>query len=146
MIEKLQQRLRPYAPLFLRLGLGIVFFLFGFQKLSTPEQGQAEVQILLNIGIGGAAAINFYLGVTEMLISISLLLGAFVRYGALLATLLVIMFFTSIVSKYGISQDPTLNRDIGLAGAAFTIFLIGAGPFSIDAILKKRKKGAILPQ
>ena len=51
-----------YASLVLRLGLAIVFGLFGYQKLSVPEQTRAEIQLLLDIGLGSAAAINFYLG------------------------------------------------------------------------------------
>lgn len=140
MIEQLQQRLKPYAPLFLRLGLAAVFFLFSFQKLFSPEQGRAEIQLLLNIGIGGSAALNFYLGLAELIIGICLLLGAYMRYAGLAAFFLITTFFLGIVTKYGITQDPTLNRDLGLIGASFTIWLLGAGPFSIDQWRKKKKE------
>lgn len=140
MIEKFRQRLQPYAPLFLRLGLAVVFFLFSFQKLSAPEQGRAEIQLLLNIGIGGAAALNFYLGLAELIIGACLLLGAFVRYAGLGAFILIGTFFLGIVTKYGITQDPTLNRDLGLIGASFALWLLGAGPFSIDRWLSKRNE------
>ncbi len=139
MIERIRQRLQPYAPLFLRLGLAVVFFLFAFQKLSNPEQGRAEIQLLLNIGIGGSAALNFYLGVAEIIISVCLLLGAFIKYAGLGAFILIGTFFLGIVTKYGITQDPTLNRDLGLIGASFAIWLLGAGPFSVDHWQEKRK-------
>ena len=142
MLEQLQQRLAPYAPLFLRLGISIVFFLFAFQKLSNPEQGRAEIQLLLNIGLGGAAALNFYLGLAELIIGVCLLLGAFIKYAGLGAFILIGMFFLGIVTKYGITQDPTLNRDLGLIGASFTLWLLGAGPFSIDRWREKRKSPA----
>ncbi len=138
MIKNIQQKLNPYAPLFLRLGLGTVFFLFAFQKLSNPGQGQSEIQLLLNIGIGGASALNFYLGITELLVGISFILGAFIRYTGLIGATLIIIFFSGLVTKYGFSQDPTLNRDLGLLAGAITLWLLGAGPFSIDKKFEAR--------
>jgi len=145
MITHIQQRLKPYAPLFLRLGLGAVFVLFGFQKLSSPEQTRAEIQLLLeggifDIGLGGAAAVNYYLGITEMIVGVAFLLGAWIRYVAPIAILLTILFFSGIVSKYGISQDPTLNRDLGLLGASIALFLTGAGPLSVEQWLERQKQ------
>jgi len=140
MLERLQKQLVPYAPLFLRLGLALVFFLFAFQKLGSPEQGGAEIQLLLNIGIGGAAALNYYLGLVELFIGISFLLGAFIRYSGIAGTILITTFFLGVVTKYGITQDPTLNRDLGLLGGVFALWLLGAGPFSIDGWLEKRRR------
>ena len=55
------------ALLVLRIGLAIVFLLFGFQKLSSPSQTTAEIQLILNfMPLAGAAAINFYLGLLEI--------------------------------------------------------------------------------
>ena len=140
MIKNIQQKLNPYAPLFLRFGLGAVFFLFAFQKLSNPGQGQSEIQLLLNIGIGGASALNFYLGVTELLVGLSFIFGAFIKYTGLIGAILIIIFFSGLVTKYGFSQDPTLNRDLGLLAGAITLWLIGAGPFSVDGWMKRGKE------
>jgi len=147
MIKNIREKLKPYTPLFLRLGLGAVFLLFAFQKLSNPGQGQSEIQLLLNIGIGGASALNFYLGIAELLVSISFILGAFIRYTGFIGAVLIIAFFSGLVAKYGFSQDPTLNRDLGLLAGAITLWLLGAGPVSVDGWIKRSKEEKpVIPQ
>ena len=53
---------------------------------------------------------------------------------------MVIMFFVSFLSKYGISINPDLYRDVGLIGASIALFLLGAGPLSIDMRAKTMEK------
>ncbi|MBI2451126.1 MAG: DoxX family membrane protein [Parcubacteria group bacterium] len=136
---------KKYAPLILRMGLAIVFLLFGYHKLVQPGQAQAEVQLLLDIGLGTAAALNYYLGIMEILIGLSLLLGWQIKYFAPVSGFLVIIIFGSILWKYGFTLspervDPTLFRDAGLIGACFALWILGAGAWSIDEWLEERKK------
>lgn len=133
------------APLFLRLGLAAVFLLFGYQKLSTPSVGTSEIQLALGsddkpFGIGPSSALNYYLGLFEVIIAISFLLGTYLRVTAFAAAIMVTGFFIGLVLKYGFSQDPQLNRDVGLIGAALALWLIGPGPWSFDAWLAQRKE------
>ena len=132
MFPSLRRHLRPYAPLFLRLGLGIVYLLFGLQKFTDAVQGQANVRLLLDIGPGAASVVNFAFGVIEILIAASFLLGAFVHFWAFVATVLTVTVFFGIVAKHGLSLDPTLDRDFALIGANIALFLTGAGPLSWD--------------
>lgn len=133
-------RYQKFAPLFLRLGLAIVFILFGLQKLANPLQTTAEIQLLVGLELADAAAINYYLGLAEILVAFSFLFGFKVRFFAGLATLLVTLFFLSILSKYGLSINPDLYRDIGIIGASISLFLQGAGPLSIDELVSKKEK------
>ena len=137
MIKK--ENLKIYAPLVLRLGLAIVFFLFGYQKLSVPEQTRAEIQLLLDIGLGSAAAINYYLGLIELMIAFGFVLGAFIGYLAPLAAFLLFGFFSSFMWKYGINVDPTLFRDIGLLGGALSLWLTGGGALGFDNWRSKKE-------
>ena len=130
MIKK--ENLKICAPLILRLGLAVVFFLFGYQKLSVPEQTRAEIQLLLDISLGSTAAINYYLGLIEIVIAFGFVLGAFIGYLAPLAAFLLFGFFSSFMWKYGLNTDPTLFRDIGLLGGALSLWLTGSGIFSFD--------------
>ena len=141
-LDKIILSYQKFAPLFLRLGLAIVFFLFGFQKLANPSQATAEIQLLLNFELADAAAINFYLGLVEILTAIAFLAGFKIRIFALIASFLVAMFFLSFFVKYGISINPNLYRDIGLLGASLALFLLGAGPWSLDEKISRGKKGA----
>ena len=135
-------KLIPYAPLFLRLGLAIVFFMFGFQKLSSPEQTRAEIQLLLNLNLGTAAALNYYLGIFEITISLGFLLGIGIRFLAPLASFFLIVFLISFIGiglAKGTVIDPTLFRDFGLLGATIALWLLGPGPFSIEEMRKKKR-------
>ncbi len=132
MFDTFGNRFQKYASLFLRLGLGIVFFLFGLKKLMDPEQSTAEVQLLLSFELADAAALSFYLGLVEIMVALSFLTGLKVRAFALIAAALTILFFTSFLAKYGLSINPDLYRDVGLFGASIALFLLGAGPISLD--------------
>lgn len=132
MFESFATRYERFAPLFLRIGLALVFVLFGMQKLSHPSQTTAEVQLLTNFELVDSAALNFYLGLLEIAVAISFLLGFKIRLFALISFLMVSMFFLSFLSKYGVSLNPDLYRDVGLAGASIALFLLGAGPISVD--------------
>lgn len=126
------KNLSAYAPLALRAGLFVVFALFGLQKLSNPSQSASEIQLLMNWNIGNAAAMNYYLGLIEIILAISFFIGFKVKITSLAASGLLILFFSSFLFKYGLSINPNLYRDIGLLGATLALFLWGAGPISID--------------
>ena len=140
MFDSFAARYQKFAPVFLRIGLALVFVFFSIQKLTKPGQGTAEVQLLLNLDLADAAAINYYLGIVEFCIAISFILGFKVRIFALVSSLMVIMFFLSFLAKYGISINPDLYRDVGLIGASICLFLLGAGPLSIDMRAKSTDK------
>jgi|SRR3989344_5210308 len=126
------------ALLVLRLGLAVVFLLFGYHKLSNPAQTTAEIQLLLNFsGLGAVAAINFYMGLTEIIVGIGLALGIKTRWIGLLAALLTASFLGSFLVKYGASINPDLYRDVGLTAIGIAIALLGGGKYSLDGRKKE---------
>lgn len=128
-----------YAPVALRIGLAIVFLLFGLKKLADPGQSTSEIQLLMNFDLADAAALSFYLGLLEILVALSFILGFKVRIASILASLFVTLFFFSFLSKYGLSINPDLYRDIGLLGACIALSLLGAGPMSVDHSLSHKE-------
>ena len=120
------------ALLILRVGLATVFLLFGYQKLSNPAQTTAEIQLILNLGLGGAAAINYYLGLTEVIVALALLAGARVRFFGIIAALLTASFLASFLIKFGVSINPDLYRDVGLTAIGIALAILGAGKYSLD--------------
>ena len=116
------------VPLILRFGLAIVFILFGIHKLQAPSQTTAEIQYILGFEKAEAAApINFYMGLFEIAISISLIIGFQVRLAGLLAALTTLAIFVSFTIKIGslFSIDPGIYRDLGLSGMGLALFFIG---------------------
>jgi uncharacterized membrane protein YphA (DoxX/SURF4 family) len=140
MFDSFATRYQKFAPIFLRIGLALVFIFFSIQKLSKPGQGTAEVQLLLNVELADAAAINYYLGIVEFCIAASFILGFKVRIFALISSVMIVMFFVSFLAKYGISINPDLYRDVGLIGASIALFLLGAGPMSLDTRTPNKEK------
>lgn len=140
MFDSFAVKYQKFAPIFLRIGLVLVFLFFSIQKLTKPGQGTAEVHLLLGVELADAAAINYYLGLAEFCIALSFVLGFKVRIFALISSIMVIMFFISFLAKYGISINPDLYRDVGLIGASITLFLLGAGPMSLDNKSPKKEK------
>lgn len=128
-----------YAPVFVRVGLSIVFTLFSFQKLFSREQTVAEIEFILS-GLGPlsfmaqfSSMINLSMGVIEGAIAMGLFFGIYVRYAATLASLLLFTIFSSYLINYKFSLDPSIYRDLGLLGAAVSLIFTGAGPFSFDS-------------
>ena len=133
-------RLRPdIALLVLRLAAGFSFFMHGYQKV-FGEGGVAGVtQGFTQMGIplpGLAAPFISYL---ELLGGIALMLGLFARvFGFLLfcdmavATLLVHL-------KNGWLGQGGMELTALLGAMALAIALAGAGPYSIDAAIARRR-------
>ena len=134
---------KNWASLLLRWGLAVVFILFGYQKLSIPEQTRAEIQLLLDIGLGSASAINFYLGLIEIMVAISFVLGIFIKKTSLLASLMLLGFFSSFLWKYGLGIDPTLYRDLGLLAGSLALWFLGSGDWSLDEWLSKKRQAQL---
>ncbi|MBI3459213.1 DoxX family protein [Candidatus Azambacteria bacterium] len=126
------EKLKPFAPLCLRLGLAAVFLFFGLEKFYASGQASAEIDSILEIGLDLASLLNFILGIVEIIIGLSFILGWGIRWTAPVAAILIIVIFFLIILKFGLRLDPTISRDIGLIGACLALWFLGAGQWSID--------------
>jgi len=127
------------ALLILRVGLAIVFFLFGFHKLASPSQTTAEIQLIVNLGLGAVSAINYYMGLVEVIIALGLIVGIKTKLMGLVSAFLTASFLASFLVKFGISINPDLYRDVGLTAIGIAIFLSGGGRWSLDARAQKNQ-------
>jgi putative oxidoreductase len=142
-----------WAPLFLRLTIGFGFMAHGWAKLSRGPAGFEK--LLLLIGIPLAHINSYILPCIELFGGLAILLGFFVGLTAipLIGTMLVAIF--TIQFKFGFSSVKTIGLteqgplfgppgyEINLLYIAGLIALIitGAGVWSIDATLIKKKTG-----
>src|SRR3989344_8993983 len=102
------EKLKSWAPVFLRLGLAAVFLVFGLQKLSFPSQGTAEIQQIFTsvageqlLSLGAASAMNYYMGLFELMLGISLAAGMAIRWAGPLSGVLVFCVFASFTLQEG---------------------------------------------
>jgi len=142
---------RQQAPLFLRLAIGFGFMAHGWAKLTRGPEAFAKLLTVLHVPAPHFMA--WVSTLTELLGGFALFVGAFTSIAAvpLIGTMLVAMFTIHI--HFGYSSIKTIGLtpegpqfgppgyEINLLYIAGLVALIitGAGKFSIDGILAKRK-------
>jgi len=145
MNSHLTQRLfstRPgWAPLAVRIPIGIIFVAHGAQKLFGWFGGyglQGTAQWMDSIGLSPGTALALLAGGAEFLGGLALLLGLLVRPAsvALAFTMLVAIFSVHISKGLFLSNG---GFEYGLALLAVTVALVisGAGRFSLDRALAR---------
>ena len=143
---------RQVSPLFLRLAVGFGFMAHGWAKLSRGPEGFAKLLTLLHVPFPHLTAWISVL--IETLGGFAIFAGIFVSLSALplICTMLVAMF--SIHIHYGYSSINTIGLtakgplfgppgyEINLLYIAALIALVisGAGKFSLDAVIAKRRE------
>lgn len=117
--------LPSFAPVVLRLGISAVVMWFGVSQLTNPTMWLGVVPAWAT-GLGPSAnTIIFLNGIFEVIASILLAVGLFVRPVALLLGLHLLV----ITHHFG--PTATGVRDFGLSFAAFAIALAGEDRWSV---------------
>ena len=123
--------LRDWGLLVLRVFLGIIFIYHGIPKLKMSEA--------LGKGMGKSTSFVFILGLLELLAGLALILGFYAEIGALVTGLVMLGAIYYKIFAWKISffaMDKTgWEFDFILFAAAVAILLLGAGAFSLDALL-----------
>jgi putative oxidoreductase len=128
-------KLRPVALFALRLGLGAIFFIHGYDKLFTSTAAALKAFPLL----GFPSYFVYISGALEMFGAILLLLGLFTRVAALLLALeMVVVLIKVSVPQGGIYAVRNYELPLSLCVAAFALVAVGAGLLSIDAATFER--------
>src|SRR6516164_9040836 len=142
---------RQWAPLPLRLMIGYGFVAHGWAKLSRGPAGFAR--LLEQIGAPLPEATAWVSTLTEIVGGLAILAGAFV---AIVSVPLIVMFLVAMFTvhlRYGFSAINTIGLtangplfgppgyEVNLLYIAglLALILAGAGPFSIDRLLSRRK-------
>lgn len=124
---------RNFAFLILRVGLGIVFLLFGIGKFQNDVWTQTIKTMNFFLVLPWDVGISVTLaGIIEIITGAALIIGLFPRFFAglaavQLAMILILLKFEEI-------------RDIGLLGAALYIALVKDESLSVVWLWKKRKE------
>jgi uncharacterized membrane protein YphA (DoxX/SURF4 family) len=135
------ERVKPYtqmAPVILRVGIGIAFIYLGItQKLMRPGEALAVVAKYDLTSVVPVAPELWVIGagLTEALVGVMLIAGAFTRGFSLVA------FGLFTTTLFGLPDDPVVAH-ISLFGLVSALLITGAGPYSVDEWLKARVQTA----
>jgi putative oxidoreductase len=142
---------RQWAPLPLRLIIGYGFMAHGWAKLSRGPEGFAK--LLEQIGAPLPVATAWASTLVEVLGGLAILAGAFVTAASvpLIVMMLVAMFTVhlrygfSAINTIGLTADgpqfgpPGYEVNLLYIAGLLALILGGAGPYSIDRLLARRK-------
>jgi putative oxidoreductase len=143
---------REWAPLPLRLMIGFGFIAHGWAKLSRGPERFAK--LLEQIGAPLPEATAWVSTLVEILGGFAILAGAFVAAVSvpLIVMMLVAMFTVhlrygfSAINTIGLTADgpqfgpPGYEVNLLYIAGLLALILRGAGPFSIDRLLTRRKR------
>ena len=149
--------LARWAPIPLRLIVGYGFMQHGFSKLSRGPEAFAG--ILQALGVPAAHFMAWVSILTELLGGLAILMGAFVTLASIPTAILLLVAVFTVHLPNGFSsiklvavtaagpQFGPVGYEMNLLYLACLAGLVlgGAGPFSLDALLKERESKNSLP-
>jgi putative oxidoreductase len=137
---ELCSRLRPWAPLFIRLPLGVIFFAHGADKLFGWYGGggfNATVSLMKNLNIEPASLMAALSGGGELLGGILVFFGLLTPLGAFLIASTMVVAIITVHWQGGLfARDNGFEYPLAVLGAALSLICSGAGSLSVDSILK----------
>lgn len=121
-----------WASVILRLTFGLLMLSHGIPKLIKLMDGNMEFGDPIGIGVPASLTLTVF---AEVLCSLFIILGLWTRLAliSLIITMAVAVFIVHINHDLG-TMEPALLYLL----AYCSMFLLGSGSFSIDALLKKR--------
>lgn len=131
-MTQLESKNSDLALLLLRVGVGVIFILAGWGKLTGIEGTQA---FFGNIGIPMPAIMAWVVGIIEFFGGIMVLLGAYAKIPHLL--LAIIMAVALITTKFGGEFGPA-RLDLMLLLTNLALFFLGSGAYSVDNKIANR--------
>lgn len=128
--------LRDLAPLFLRLGLGLVFVVHGVSKLQGgPATGFGGM--LTGLNVPGPALFAWLITIAELVGGILLLVGLLTRLATLpliatmIGAIVLVKVDIGVIAGEGVAM-PGAELDIALLVGLLALLVIGPGRLSVD--------------
>ena len=123
-----------------RIGMAFTFCWAGINKINNTESSNLGQYLLNSIGFDPTTVIQLVSGMGTL----ELLFGIFIGIGLLTrpSSIFMIIILVSSQAMFGFiyTQGPAIWKDPGLLGLAILLLLSGAGKFSIDYLISKRKR------
>lgn len=128
-----------YAPLILRIGLGIVMLWFGYQQLAQPDNWIGWVPEWISAFGLSAPNVVFLNGIFEVAAGALLILGVFTR----IVSMLLFLHLILIILEIGFTAIGM--RDVAIAVAFAALSMLGGGPYALlEWPRRKSENGTIM--
>lgn len=128
-----------WSPLILRLAVGIVMAVHGWQKFSSGSDGWLGGGMLTGLGFPAPVAFAWLVMLVELVGGIFLILGLFSRLSGILITIVLLVAIITVKSKIGLiagqGGGAGAELDLALAASALAVALLGPGGLSLDRML-----------
>jgi putative oxidoreductase len=132
--------LRSWGVTLLRLVVGVIFVMHGWQKLSMGFQNVAG--FLGSVGIPLPTLSAVVLTIVELLGGIALILGVLTRYVAALLAIDMLVALVAVHIKGGFFAPKGVEFPLLLLVANIYLILAGAGALSVSGLQKKKMDAA----
>ena len=122
--------LTGWAPVFLRIAIGIIFIVHGYPKLFKDSKGTSK--FLKGLGFKPAKFWAFVLGCIEFFGGLAVLVGLFTRIasGLLGIVMVTALYYHTVVWKKKFYKG--YEFDFLILFALIALFLLGSGNLSLD--------------
>ena len=121
----------PYAPTILRVAAGVVFLVYGWNKLQNPAGWQ---DMMTGLGFPAPLLLSWFVLLLELVGGTTLIVGLLVRPIALLFA--IEMVVSSVTVKLALGFAPQgatgIELDLALLAAALALVILGPGRLSVD--------------
>jgi putative oxidoreductase len=128
----------PYAPSILRVVVGFVFLVYGYNKLQDPAGFE---QMLTGLAFPAPAILSWFVTLLEVIGGAALIVGLLVRPIALLFA--IEMIVSSVTAKLELGVAPQgasgIELDLALLAASVVLLILGAGRLSVDQDVLRRE-------
>ena len=133
-----EARLNQFQPQMLsifRIMVGLLFLQHGFQKwfgIPVPNPNFANIQLISMVGVAG---------IIEIACGALVAVGLFTRYAALLASGEMAVAYLFYANRLARGFTPIVNggnMEVLYCFAFLYLVFAGAGPWSLDAMLRKK--------
>lgn len=127
---KCSEKLRPYAPLVLRLAVGLVFLVHGYMKIQ--DVGQVTT-MFGSLGIPGAAFFAWVVTLVELLGGVALIVGLWVHLASkLLAIDMLVALFLVHFKQGFLVTNGGYEYALVLFAATLALMIMGGGAYSLQ--------------
>ena len=135
MFEAIENKVQSYqwlAPIFLRIGVGVVFFLFGVDKFFHVQNWIAYLPTWIMPFLPVSAELFMYIhGVIEALLGFFLIIGFWSRTAGFVCAIMLFIFTISL------GYNEISIRDFGLFLGALALSLREQMKWSMDSWMKR---------